>query len=550
MIGYYNSNEGIKKVIDSSVRKISRLWISISISIFLIINCDTTTSAQTPSPNSLPTFQVKQVEINGSTILSQSELQAIAAPLIGQEVTLEQILQLRTVITNLYVEKGYTTSGAFFPVQDSSDNVVRIQVIEGELEDMEISGLKRLSQNYVESRLLLAADKPLNVYDLEKAIQLLLQTPLIDSIDAQLISGSAPGLSILRLKLVEAPSVTTRISVSNNESPNIGEYKATVRIDHHNFLGSGNHLWAEYSLTQGLDRYSLSYSIPIDARDSNLLISYRNNYSEITRASLSPLDIRSESSSFSLNWRQSIINNPKSKLALFLTLDLEESETFLNEDSFSFEPDSIGESGESKITALRFTQEWFSRSAKNILATSSQFSWGIDAFDATTNDVGTDGQFFSWLGQFQWLKSLNDSRDALLITKLATQITFDSLLSIEQFALGGLGSVRGYEQNQITGDNGILGSVELRIPLIRDPDGIGLVQLTPFVDAGTVWSDREKEQNSSTLASLGLGINWELGETLLIQAYYGLPLIDVDKQGDSLQSDGFNFSLQLIPLRF
>jgi hemolysin activation/secretion protein len=532
------------------VRRFSRLKNCILILIVLIVNCNPRASAQTPSPPPLPTFKVKRVEINGSSILKPAELKSLTTPLVGQETNLEQILQLRTAITNLYVKKGYTTSGAFFPVQDSSDGVVRIQVIEGELESIEISGLERLNKNYVESRLKLAADKPLNIRNLEKAIQLLQQNSLIDSVDAQLISGSAPGLSILRLELAEAPSVTTQLTVANDESPNIGEYGATAAIAHQNLLGFGDRLAAEYGLTEGLDRYSLSYSLPINARDGNLLVSYRNNNSEITRTAFSDLDIKAESRSFSLGLRQPIIKNPESELALSLALDLRESETFLNEDSVSFEPDRLGEPGESKISALRFTQEWLSRSTNDVLATSSQFSWGIDAFDATVDNTGTDGQFFSWLGQFQWLRSLNNERDALIITRLATQITPDSLLSIERFALGGLGSVRGYEQNQRIGDNGVLGSVELRMPLIRDSDGIGLIQLAPFFDVGTIWSDGEEQGNSSTLASLGLGINWELGDTLLIQSYYGIPLIDVESQTDSLQSDGFNFSLQVVPLKF
>lgn len=532
------------------MRQFSRLRNCILILIFILINCSSGTSAQTSSPTSLPTFEVKRVEINGSSILKPAELKALTTPLVGKKITLEQILQLRTAITNLYVEKGYTTSGAFFPVQDSSDGVVRIQVIEGELESIEISGLKRLNKNYVESRLKFAADKPLDIGKLREAIKMLQRNSLIDSVDAQLISGSAPESSILRLELAEAPNVTTQLTVANDESPNIGEYRATAAIAHQNLLGLGDSFSAEYGLTEGLDRYSLSYSMPINARDGNLLVSYRNNNSEITRTAFSDLDIRAESRSFSLGLRQPIIKNPESELALSLTLDLRESETFLNEDSVSFDRDRLGESGESKVTALRFTQEWLSRSANNVLATSSQFSLGIDAFDATVDNTGTDGQFFSWLGQFQWLRSLNNKGDALLITRLATQITPDSLLSIEQFALGGLGSVRGYEQNQIIGDNGILGSVELRMPLIRDPDGIGLVQLAPFFDAGTIWSDGEEQGNSSTLASLGLGINWELGETLTIQSYYGVPLIDVESETDSLQSDGFNFLIQVVPLKF
>ena len=512
-----------------------------------LLNHSLATSAQTSSPNS-PSVKVKQVTVDGSTVFKPAELKGITKSLIGKEVTLEQILQLRTAITDLYVEKGYTTSGAFFPIQDSSDGVVNIQVIEGELENIKISGLQRLSESYVESRLKLAASKPLNIRSLEEAIQLLQQNAIIDSIDAELVGGSAPGLSVLRIELKEASNVSTRLTVANDVSPNIGEYRATAAIAHQNLLGLGDRFSAEYSLTEGLDRYGLSYSLPINARDGNLFVSYRDNDSEITDTFFSPVDIEAESRSFSFGLRQPIIRNPQNELALSLALDLRENTTFLNEDSFSFDPERLGESGESNVTALRFTQEWLARSGKNVIGTSSQFSLGLDAFDATIDDTGTDGQFFSWLGQFQWLRALNNDRDALIITKLATQFTPDSLLSIEQFALGGLGSVRGYEQNQRIGDNGILGSVELRIPLVGNSSNVGLIQIAPFIDAGKVWGDEDTD--NPYIASLGLGINWELEETLSVQIYYGVPLIDVEDPVDSLQSDGLTFSLQLVPLKF
>ena len=518
------------------------------IAIACLLNYNIAILAQTPPQNLLSNFQVKRIKINGSSIFKPADFKPIIEPLIGKEVTLERILQLRTAITDLYVEKGYTTSGAFFPVQDSSDGAIDIQVIEGKLENIEITGLQELSKSYVESRLKLAANKPLNIRSLEQAIGLLQQNSLIDSVDAQLVSGSAPGLSVLRLDLTEASNISTRFTVANDESPNIGEYRATAAIAYQNLLGFGDRFSAEYGLTSGLDRFGVSYSVPINARDGNLFINYGDNTSEITDSFFSPVDIESESQSFNFGLRQPIIKNLQSELALSLALDLRDSETFLNDDSVSFDPERLGESGESDVTALRLSQEWLSRSGRNVIGASSQFSVGIDAFDATIDDTGTDGQFFSWLGQFQWLKALNNERDALLITRLASQLTPDSLLSIEQFALGGLKSVRGYEQNQQIGDNGILSSVELRIPLTGNSSEIGLVQLAPFVDAGTVWGDESVD--NPFIASLGLGVNWEFKETLLMQAYYGIRLVDVEDRGDSLQSDGVTFSLQLVPFKF
>ena len=35
----------------------------------------------------------------------------------------------------------------------------------------------------------------------------------------------------------------------------------------------------------------------------------------------------------------------------------------------------------------------------------------------------------------------------------------------EKFSLGGVNSVRGYRENELVSDNGVIGSMELRIPL-------------------------------------------------------------------------------------
>ena len=513
-----------------------------------LLNYKTTILAQTPSQNLLFDSKIKRIKISGSTMFGSEDFKPIIEPLIGKQASFEEVLQLRTTVTNLYTEKGFTTSGAFIPAQGDTDGVLYIQVIEGKLEETEITGLEELSKNYVESRIKLAADEPLNVSNLEQAIQLLEQNTLIDSVNAQLVSGSGPGLSVLKLDVVEASNINTRFVVANDESPNVGEYRATAALDYQNLLGVGDLFSAEYGLTSGLDRFSFGYSLPINARDGSLFISYGDNSSQLTNSFFSFVDIDSESQSINLGLRQPIIKDAQNELALSLALDLRDSETFVNDDSISLDPDRPGESGESNVTAIRLAQEWFSRSNRNIFGASSQFSVGIDAFDATIDDTGTDGRFFSWLGQFQWLKALNKERDALLITRLASQFTPDSLLSLEQFALGGQGSVRGYEQNLRIGDNGFLSSVELRIPLTGDPDKIGLVQLAPFVDAGTIWGDEGID--NPFLASLGLGVNWELKETLSLQAYYGVSLVDVEDERDSLQSDGVTFSLQVVPFQF
>jgi hemolysin activation/secretion protein len=64
--------------------------------------------------------KVRSIIVRGSTVFSHRQLDQITAPYIGQELSYEELLQIRSAITDLYVKKGYVTSGAYLPEQDVS----------------------------------------------------------------------------------------------------------------------------------------------------------------------------------------------------------------------------------------------------------------------------------------------------------------------------------------------------------------------------------------------------------------------------------------------
>ncbi|HEY9668546.1 MAG TPA: BamA/TamA family outer membrane protein, partial [Coleofasciculaceae cyanobacterium] len=120
-------------------------------------------------------------------------------------------------------------------------------------------------------------------------------------------------------------------------------------------------------------------------------------------------------------------------------------------------------------------------------------------------------------------------------------------LPIEQFSIGGIDTVRGYRQNQRVADNGIAGSIELRYPILRQPDGLGTLQLVPFFDIGTVWNNEAEISSPTTLASIGLGLHWQLDPYLSARLDWGIPLISVGEEGNSLQDNGISFSIRFQP---
>ena len=503
----------------------------------------TPSTQEPPEATPLPRarFFIKKLQVEGNTIL-HDEIAALTQPYENREATFEDLLQLRSAITQLYITNGYITSGALLPPQHLDTGIIKIKVVEGDVERIEVGGLRRLRSGYVTSRLKKATSTPLNQQRLEEALQLLQLDPLIEQVKAELVASSTQGRSILRVNLTEAPAFHSAIAFENNQSPSIGSIQGSVAVSHDNALGFGDRLSATYGRTEGLNLYNLSYSIPLNALNGRFSVGYNNDDSRIIAADFRDVGIRSEAQTYSFGFRQPLSRTPNSEFALSLGLDLRHSQTYiLNDRPFSFTAGS--EDGESKVTVIRFSTDWVNRGVRQVLAARSQFSLGINAFDATINDTGTDGQFFSWLGQFQWVQQLS-SRN-LLVARIDAQLTPDSLLSLERFSIGGVGTVRGYGQNQLVADNGILSSVEVRFPLTSDARTL---QLVPFFEIGTVWNNREIDPDPTSLASFGLGLRCLIKPNLALRLDYGIPLISVGDRGNSLQENGVYFSVRYQPL--
>ncbi|MEM8612688.1 MAG: BamA/TamA family outer membrane protein, partial [Cyanobacteria bacterium P01_H01_bin.105] len=170
----------------------------------------------------------------------------------------------------------------------------------------------------------------------------------------------------------------------------------------------------------------------------------------------------------------------------------------------------------------------------------SQFSVGLDILGATSGD-SPNSEFFAWRGQGQWVRLL--APETLFIFQSDIQLADAPLLPLEQFGLGGVNTVRGYRQDLLLVDNGISASAEVRFPLYRSPTRRSLLQLTPFVEGGFGWNASGRDPDPDTLVSAGLGLLWQSDNGLSARVDWGIPLINGDSDGDSLQESGIHFSL-------
>lgn len=511
--------------------------------------------APQPLPNIPDTVIIKKFDVVGSTVFSQEELAEILKPFINKPITFEQLSQAKSAVAKLYFDNKYITSGAYIPVgQAIEDGVVRIIVVEGKIEEIQIRGNQRLKSDYIRSRIARATKAPLNQEKLLDSLRLLQIDPLIENLSAELSAGTRPGLNVLSIEVKETPSFGITTGIDNNRSPSIGSFRRRVELNQGNLTGWGDALSLGYSNTDGSNTFSGSYTLPLNPRNGILGFNYSTSSSDIIEDDFNELDIESGSSNYDLTFRQPLLQTPREEFALGFTAsrrDSQVSSDILSQEGISLSELSPGadEDGDIRILALRFFQEWISRNEREIIAARSQFSLGLDLMNATVNSDAPDSRFFAWYGEAQWTRLL--APDTLLLIKGNVQLSSESLLAGEQFSLGGLENVRGYRQNFLLRDNGIFASAEVLLPIVRASEIDGVLHIAPFIDIGTTW-DNSAEKNidkddTNTLASVGLGLRWRQGDRLTARFDWGIPLISVDKQGDSLQENGFYFSLQYNP---
>ena len=497
-------------------------------------------------------ISVERFEVEGNRVFDSQELASVLAPFTDKPLSFAELLQARTAITEYYTKRGYITSGAYIPLQKLQDKVVTVRVIEGYLEEIKITGDRRLNSDYLSSRIETATDDSLQQEKLLSALQLLQQDPLIASLSAELEAGTRPGASVLEVEVNEADSFKTPILLDNRRTPSIGSFRRQFAINESNLLGFGDNLFLVYSNTEGSDAFDGSYAFPFNASNGTITVRGGVSGSEVIEEPFDQLNILGNSHYYELSLRQPLVQTPTQEFALGITASRRNSNISSLLEEFNVPPSELSpganESGQTQVSALRFFQEWTRRSSNEVIAARSQFNLGLSAFDATVNDDAPDSRFISWQGQAQWTRQL--ARDTLFLLRGGIQLATTSLLPSEQFGLGGLETLRGYRQDLLLTDNSAFATAEIRLPLFRIRATESVFQLAPFFDVGTAWNNGGRSRDvagSNTLASIGLGLRLSLFNSFTARFDYGIPLVAVDTESNTWQENGFYFSVEHSP---
>jgi hemolysin activation/secretion protein len=484
-------------------------------------------------PATTPIAADRLVDINeyivrGNTVLDERAIETAVTPFLGPQRSLKDIQAARDALLAAYQTKGYQSVYVDLPEQQVADGVVYLQVSETKVGRVRVVGAQYNSPLAMRDQV--PALKEGAVPDFNQAqVEL---TALNRGGNRQVMpmvkQGVMPGTMDVDLKVDDNAPWHGSVGLTNDYSPDTKPLRLMATIGYDNLWQMGHSLSLSFfGAPQDLDQtkvFSGSYLAPIKGTNWSLELSGYTSDSNV--ATLGGTTVLGKGQSVGLKATYTVPNTGDWYHSLSAGIDLKNTQEALTlggtGDSvpLKYAPITLGYSG---FVQKARTQANFDLSA--VTGTSSFFGFSSDA-------SSFDNKRFKALPSFLILKGdMNGTYtfegDEQLGLRLAGQLTDSPLVSTEQIAGGGMSSVRGYLSAEVTGDYGLVASVEMRTK--------PLAYLDPWVQnwRGYVFTDAARlslkdplpeQQSNFTLASIGFGTSFQVGKRVTGRLDFGYPL--------------------------
>jgi hemolysin activation/secretion protein len=499
---------------------------------------------------------VRSFRFEGNTAFSNEELAKVAEPYTNREITSGELEEARRAVTLHYINHGYVSSGAVLPDQTPTNGIVLMRIVEGRISRIEVRGNRWLRDGFITSRLERWDGPPLSVNQLTEGLQLLRQNPNVGQINAELKPGAAPGESVLDARVVDELPFRVGLQADNHRPPSVGAEEISLLLADLNLTGNSDALNLRYGIADsgpdgfgfsGFNNVEGSYALPLNRYDTTIGAHASKLDTSIIEQPFAGGSLQkffgSETITYGVFLRQPFFQTANHEAAFTIAFDRGQNDTTLFGVPFSISPGAVN--GRMIVSALRLSQEWLGRKQNQVLALRSTFNVGLDVLDATDHAYQPNGQFVSWVGQAQYVRRLFNTQNQLIF-RLNGQWTDEPLLALEQISVGGWQTVRGYRENTLVRDRGIVSSLECRVPVLFNKAGLGIVDIAPFFDFGSARNinGSPEPDKPNTIYSIGLGLLLAPNNHINAQLYWGYRLRHIPMPPDKNAQDlGLHFQV-------
>ena len=475
------------------------------------------------SADTKPQFVLRAILLFGDTAMRREDLAATWQPYLGKMVSQADLASIAQAIGDLYRAAGFHLSRAIIPPQDIEDGRVRIQVIEGSITDVALQGEGAADQFGVRPMLEpVLAERPSRLATLERQLLLINGRPGVRVTDSAIEEIGGPTGRFRLVVYLKTWHLYAWYGLDNLGSASVGPWQTYALGALNSYLRPGDTLAVNLSTIAndprqlGFGRVAYDTPVGIDGArvGGSALYSearpgdWRRVFNDMTRTE-------------ALEVHGSIV--PVQSLRQTLTLTAAAGITEASES------DLFGPIYKDHIRTVSLTSDYRLQDAfGGANYATMTYRQGLDIFGASKfgdDFASRDGASpnFSLLNfYYTRYQTLTDAWSAKV--SMASQTASGPLYSSQQFYLGGAAFGRGYGAAELSGDNGLAGSFELRFDQVPNWRYLARYQLYSFVDAGAVWNDGFRIGDGLALTSAGGGIRFFFFDDLQADIGVAFPL--------------------------
>jgi hemolysin activation/secretion protein len=469
-----------------------------------------------------PLFVLNGVVVTGARTLSADDLAGAWRSYLGRSVSAADLAAIAGAISELYRARGYHLSRAIVPPQDVDGGRVRIQVIEGAITDIAIVSGDAARFGAAPMLAAICAERPSRLDTLERQLLLLGDRPGVRIADTALEEiGPLSGRFRLTVTL-DTWTTFAAFGLDDLGSRPIGPWQSYATFGFNSLLAPGDALTLNVATVPNDPRElafsRLSYDVPVGTDGFRLGASVvasevrpgdeRRQFNDITRTESAEI-------------RASLAVLESQAAALTLTTAFGATN--------AWEANSFGAVYNDYVRTISFSADGRLHDGfGGTTFVTASWRQGLPAFgasDATdvfTSRFGAPADF----GVFDGFATRYQALVGAVSLKLSGAVQFATapLLLSQQFYLGGLSFGRGYGNAEVSGDNALAGSAELRFDHGVGWQYLKTVQFYGFVDSGAVWDYGFGIGSGVALTSAGGGIRFFLWDELKAVIGVAFPL--------------------------
>lgn len=466
-------------------------------------------------------IQIEKISIKNSTIFDEDDFEDLIKPYLNNCNGMKNLSNLRDKISNIYIDKGYVTSRAYFKPQDLSDGEIEIEILEGKIEKIEDENIKS-SNLYFSYK-----NKILNLKDLEVVVQ---QAQRLKSqrADIKLIPGTKVGYTIVKIVGEEVSTpYYGNLGINNYGTKKTGKYQLYTTANYENPFNINDIVNLNLNTTDNIVKNnnntlgtSLSYSFPIYRALFNFDYSY-SNYKQLNKDEFND-NFKSDGNNhnFGLGVSYKLFHSKRNTLELFSNFEKKQSNNFLNDTKLELQSYNLNVLNLGiKHSYLGDSYDYYSK-------------WTISkGLSGSENFARQETNFSKYILDLGFNKYFKTEDNFKFTSLLRAQYSTNYLFGTEEISMGGVYSVRGFNDTGLSGNTGFYFRNELSPTYTVDK-----VNISPYIalDYGYVKENKYNVYGTILGGTIGSRIAWN---DINFDIFYSTPL----KNSEFTKEDSSSF---------